>query len=97
MSNTKKLHRLHLASRFLDVALGYLAARTCELHGWLLNWRVIECNTVVMATLWILFSVALIWVTNRLHKLAPGDHKDKTLAAWNELARRNAKDGKSWR
>jgi hypothetical protein len=93
MTNTKKLNRLHLAARFLDVALGYLAARTCELHGWLLNWRVIECNPVVMATLWILFSVALIWVTNRLHKLAPGDHKDKTLHAWNELARRNAKDG----
>ena len=78
---------IHTIARALDILVGYLFARTCETHGWLLNWSVIDANGVCLSVVWIVSAVGLIWITNKFYKAsAEKHHKDKTYKAWEDLA-----------
>ena len=78
---------IHTIARALDILVGYLFARTCETHGWLLNWSVIDANGVCLSVICILSAMLLVWITNKFYKAsAEKHHKDKTYKAWEDLA-----------
>ena len=85
--NPDDFGKFALEKRTLDILVGYLFARTCETHGWLLNWSAIDANGVCLSVIWILSAVLLVWITNKFYKVsAEKHHKDKTLKAWEDLA-----------